>query len=122
MARKTQNASKSPSYQGYIPTYLDDKAKKAIKANVPSADQMVDKITKWIEDDYRVTLAWSNDRECFTASLFDVSFRRPAGGYILAANHVELLVAVGTLAYLHEKIYADGWDIEKVGQQGDVNW
>lgn len=122
MARKQSNQPKTPAYQGYIPTYLDDKAKKAIKGNAPTFDQLFDKVKKWVEDDYRFTLAWSNERECFTASLYDVSFRRPSGGYILAANHAELAVAVSALAYLHEKVYPDGWDIERVGTQSDVHW
>lgn len=122
MARKNSSQPKSPVYQGYIPTYLDDKSKKAIKANVPTDEQAFKKVCEWCEDEYRFTLAWSEERECYTASLFDCSFRRPSGGYILAANHVDPLVAIGSLAYLHETVYPEGWDTANVGKHNDVSW
>lgn len=120
MSRKQPR--KTASYRGYIPTYLDEKAKKAIRANLPSLDEVLAKLERYAEDDYRFTFGYDDYNQCFSASLYDTSIQRPTGGYILAAKHSEGLIAISSLVYLHEKIFPDGWDIERVGQQEDVDW
>lgn len=122
MSKRGSNNTKTPAYQGYVPVYLDDKAKKAIKANLGTMEQVFDKFTKYVEDGYRLTIGWDDYNECMSASLFDLNHKRPTAGYILAAKHQDLLTAVNTLIYLHEKVYPDGWDIERVGDRGDVSW
>jgi hypothetical protein len=120
MARK--NTRSVAQYQGYVPVYLDDKEKKAIKANLCSGQDAIARLEKYAEDDYKIGVNYDVERECFNISMFDLSLKRPTGGFILSAKHSELIVAISTLVYLHEKKYPDGWDIERAGKQDDVSW
>lgn len=122
MRSKKNKMSTSPKFNGYIPVYLDEKAKKAIKANMPTIEELWNRLNRFAEDDYRVTLGWDNYNECYSVSLFDCDARRATAGYVLSAKHSDLLVAASSLVYLHEKVFPDGWDIERVGKQDDVNW
>jgi len=118
MKRKTT----SVPYKGYIPVYLNDDQKAVIKTALPTGKDILNKLDKYVEDGYRVTVAWDDFNNCVNCSLFDTDVRRPSAGYILSAKHVELLVCLATLVYLHEVVYADGWDIERVSTNNQVNW
>jgi len=114
--------STAVAYKGYIPVYLSDEQKNQIKQNLPTGKDIFNKLDRFVEDGYRFTLAWDDFNNCINASLFDNDVRRPAAGYILSAKHVELVVCLATLVYLHEVVYPDGWDIERVNTGNQVNW
>jgi hypothetical protein len=120
MARTKQ--STGAKFRGYVPVYLDEKSKKAVRANIPTPEQVLSRVEQFIEDEYRFNVQYSDYHECISVSLYDNSTRRNTSGYVLAAQHSEFLVAFAALVYLHEKVYADGWDIERSGKQDDVSW
>lgn len=117
---KTKKAT--APYRGYVPVYLDDESKAQIKANLGKVQQLLDKLVRYAEDDYRFTLSWDEFNNCLSASLFDTSMKRDSGGFILSAKHVDITVALSTLVYLHEIRYADGWEIERTDKGNQVSW
>lgn len=122
MAHKAKSKPQTPIFQGYIPVYLTDKEKHEIKSNPGTPEQRCDRIIKYVESGYRLTIGWDDYNSCINASLYDTDARRNTGGFVLSAKHIQFEVAVDTLIYLHEKRYSDGWDIEHVGDRGQVDW
>lgn len=122
MAKSRRNQSLTPPFQGYVPVYVDDKSKASIKKNLGTPQDFCNRFIKYAEDGYRVTISWDDYNECMSCSLYDTKSSRPSAGYVLAAKHVDLVVAISTLIYLHEVVYADGWDIEHSNSKASVNW
>lgn len=120
--RKAQRKAVTAPYQGYIPVYLNDQMKTAIKKSPGSPEGYLLKLERWAEDDYRFSLNWDATNECFVASLYDTNSARSSGGFILAARHAEARIAFDTLVYLHETVYADGWDTENTSAYKDTQW
>lgn len=119
MAKKTSN---TPVFKGYVPVYLSDEQKAAIRKNMPKPEQLFDKLNRLAEDDYRITIGWDEYNQCISSSMYDMNPKRPSAGYILAGRHVDFMVAVAAMVYLHEVIHVDGWDIEHVDNGNKVNW
>lgn len=122
MAKKQQVKRSTAVFRGYIPVHLTDKEKQDVKSNPGTPEQRCDRIIKYVEAGYRFTAGWDDYNECISASLFDTDVRRDTAGYVLSAKHSEFSTAIDALIYLHEKVYADGWDIERVGDRGNVDW
>lgn len=118
MKRKNNSAG----YKGYVPVYIDDDTKKAIKAKLGTPKDLLLRLEKYLEDGYKFTLSWDDYNSCISASLFDTDSKRPTGGYILSAKHVDMVVALTTLVHLHEIVYPDGWDVERANTGNQVSW
>ncbi len=120
--RKWTRKTAVAQYQGYVPVYLNEAMKTAIKKLPGNPEGYLLKLERWSEDDYRFSMNWDTPNECFVVSLYDTNASRSTGGYILSARHADARVAFDTLVYLHETVYADGWDIENTSAYKDTQW
>lgn len=121
MATKTSPKDKV-QFAGYVKWYLTDAIKDAVKANIPTHEQACGHIERYIQDAYRVTASWDDYADCYQVSLFDTNPRRPTAGWILSCRHSDILVAYALLIHLHEKCFADGWDLDRTDVTDLVNW
>jgi len=109
-------------YKGYVPVYLTEEHKQAIRANLGKPAELLNKLDRYVQDGYKFSISWDSYNDCLAANLFDTDVRRPTGGFILSAKHTDLVVALSSLVYLHEVIYPDGWSIERQDNSSRVSW
>lgn len=119
---KANRKAVTAQYRGYIPVYLNEAMKTAIRSKPGNSEAYIAKLERWVEDGYRFSINWDEQNECCVLSLYDLDARRQTGGYILSARHAEFHVAFDTLVYLHETVYADGWDVENTSAYKDTQW
>lgn len=119
---KSPNKPVKVPFVGYVRWYLSDELKTAVKANIPTHEQACGHLERYVQDAYRYTIAWDDYADCYNVSLFDSNPRRPSAGWILSARHNDLLIATALLIHLHEKVFADGWDLERNDITDLVTW
>lgn len=110
------------SYQGYVRWYLNETIKKAVQGNIPPPAAIVDRLEQYANDGYKVGIKWEDENAAYAISLMDMNEDRDSSGWILSARHADFNKAMGILIHLHEKVFADGWEIENSSRQDLVNW
>jgi hypothetical protein len=93
----------------FVQRELSDDERKYLKANKPTADDLMDNATRFCQAGYKLTVRWDDDRECLSVTAFPEEGKTTNGGCALTGRGSRLFSALAELLFKHFHVFDTVW-------------
>lgn len=120
-AKPVKTRRERVDFVAYVRYVLTREWRESVNANLCGYEEALLWLEKQVEADYKVTIAWDYESECYSIGLFDNDPNRSTRGYILSSRHNDLCKCVSVLRFLHEVAFESGWPMTTAARE-EISW
>jgi len=116
---KKQSNNSSQGGDNAMPVFVNcqmtDEQKAFVKANLPSVVEVLTQVEELLADNYKITLSFDANTDCFSAFLIGKPEQAYNSGLMLSAYAPVFIGAIAMLMYKHFTVLGEDWPSKSQG-------